>query len=316
MPPPRWVDGNIPLALPVQAGQDCGVIASPVLLHAPVRQTTPVVFASAHSGRHYPDDFVAAARLGPLALRRSEDAFVDELFADAPSCGAPLLAATFARACCDPNREAWELDPGMFDEALPDWVNSGSARVQAGLGTIARVVASGEAIYGRKLRFAEARQRVRDYWQPWHDALAELIAQTMAAFGRCLLIDCHSMPSAATPAADGRRGRMQPDFVLGDAHGTSCAASVTALVEEMLRGRGYRTVRNEPYAGGYITRHYGRPRLGVHALQIEVARHLYMDEARIEPQAGFAGLRRDIGALIGAIAREAPTLIQEGLAHA
>ncbi|NDG48980.1 MAG: N-formylglutamate amidohydrolase, partial [Rhodospirillales bacterium] len=144
------------------------------LLLRPGRALSPVIFASAHSGRDYPAEFVAAARLDALALRRSEDSFVDELFGAAPELGAPLLAATFPRAYCDANREPWELDPGMFDSPLPAWVNSASPRVGAGLGTIARVVAGGEGIYRHKLPFAEAESRVRHCWQPYHAALAAL----------------------------------------------------------------------------------------------------------------------------------------------
>ena len=197
----------------------------PYLLTRPHRRTTPLVFASPHSGRLYPEDFVAAARLDPLALRRSEDGFVDELFAAAPDLGAPLLAATFPRVFCDVNREPWELDPGMFDGPLPSWVNTASPRVGAGLGTIARVVASGEAVYRRKLRFEEAEDRIRRYWQPYHAALAALIAETRDEFGFCLLIDCHSMPTHPAQAGN------PPDFVLGDAHGTACAPRATRLAE-------------------------------------------------------------------------------------
>jgi N-formylglutamate deformylase len=262
----------------------------------PEEQTAPLVFASAHSGRDYAAAFVAAVRLDPLGLRRSEDSFVDELFADAPAHGAPLLAATFPRAFCDANREAWELDPGMFDEPLPDWVNTTSARVGAGLGTIARVVSSGEAIYRRKLRFAEAEQRVRTCWQPFHSGLEALIARTRARFGSCLLIDCHSMPAAVQPPRGGA------DVVLGDAHGTACAPRTMRLIEQVLDGLGYRVRRNDPYAGGFITRHYGRPRERVEAVQIELNRALYMDEARIERLPRFADVRRDMAMLIAALA--------------
>jgi N-formylglutamate deformylase len=262
----------------------------------PARQSVPLVFASPHSGAHYNADFLAEARLDPLALRRSEDSFVDELFAAAPAAGAPLLAATFPRVFCDANREPWELDPSMFDGPLPAWVNSASPRVGAGLGTIARVVATGEPVYRNKLPFAAAEARVRDYWQPYHGALSALIEETRATFGCCLLIDCHSMPSH--PA----HGSPPVDFVLGDAHGTSCAPRATRLVEETLAGIGYRVRRNDPYAGGYITRHYGAPRDGVHALQIEIARRLYMDEARVQRAPGMGALRRDVGQLITALA--------------
>jgi N-formylglutamate deformylase len=267
----------------------------PYSLTRPARRTAPLVFASPHSGRAYPPDFVAAARLDPLALRRSEDGFVDELFAAAPDLGAPLLAATFPRVFCDVNREPWELDPGMFDGPLPAWVNTASPRVGAGLGTIARVVATGETVYRHKLRFEEAEDRIRRYWQPYHAALAALIAETRDEFGFCLLIDCHSMPTH--PAQSGN----PPDFVLGDAHGTSCAPRATRLAEELLSGLGYRVRRNDPYAGGYVTRHYGRPREGVHALQVEIARPLYMDEARIERLPRMPALQADLTRMIAGL---------------
>ncbi len=276
---------------------------TPYIVLRPAVQSTPLVVASPHSGRSYAADFIKAARLGPLDLRRSEDSFVEELFESAVGHGAPLLCAQFPRAYCDPNREAWELDPAMFADPLPDWVNTTSPRVGAGLGTIARVVTSGESIYRDKLRFAEAEARVRECWQPYHDALTGLIADTQLRFDCCLLIDCHSMPAGA-----GRFGG--PDFVLGDAHGTACAPQVTALVERALREFGYDVRRNDPYAGGYVTRHYGRPRHGIHALQIEVARRLYMDEASLERSEGFEPLRSRLGMLMRQIADACAGLLE------
>ena len=280
--------------------------APPIMLARPSEQTLPIIFASPHSGRDYPATFLALARLDAHSLRRSEDSFVDELFAAAPGHGAPLLAAAFPRAYCDANREPWELDPGMFFDALPPWANTTSARVGAGLGTIARVVASGEAIYRGKLSFAEAESRVRRCWQPFHDALAELIAETRERFGICLLIDCHSMPS---PGSSGRPGVRAADFVLGDAHGTACAPGIARVAEGLLAGLGYAVRRNDPYAGGYITRHYGRPREGVHALQIEIGRDLYMDESRIERLPGFARVQADISHFIGGLAAQVAELL-------
>jgi N-formylglutamate amidohydrolase len=278
----------------------------PVVVLRPTQQTVPIVFASPHSGRCYPDELLAASRLDALSLRRSEDSFVDELFAAAPKHGAPLVMATFPRAWCDVNREAWELDPAMFTDKLPGWVNTSSARVSAGLGTIARVVASGEAIYRGKLAFADAERRVRTCWQPFHDALGAIVAETQAAFGGCLLIDCHSMP---THGHVSRTGAKPADFVLGDAHGTACLPSVARLVEGFLTAQGYSVRRNEPYAGGYITRHYGRPRDGVQALQIEIARDLYMDEARIERRADFADVQASVTRLITSLAERLPAPI-------
>ncbi len=285
---------------------DLPVPSLPFALLRPVVQTAPVIIASPHSGRNYPADFVAAARLDPFNLRRSEDSFVDELVAAAPEYGMPLLAATFPRAFCDPNREPWELDPTMFTEQLPAWVNTSSARVGAGLGTIARVVASGEAIYRDKLSFAEAERRIRGFWEPYHAMMAELIEATRQSFGACLLIDCHSMPESG---ASKRHGAAAADFVLGDAHGTACAPRAVRLVERVLSGCGYVVRRNDPYSGGYITRHYGRPREGVHVLQVEIARRLYMDEARIEQVERFAAVRRDLTTLFATLAADIPTAL-------
>ena len=276
-------------------------IEPPVLVDRPITQTTPLIFTSPHSGRRYPPEFLAASRLDALGLRRSEDSFVDELFAAAAGFGAPLVHATFPRAWCDPNREPWELDPTMFAEPLPHWVNTTSSRVNAGLGTLARVVASGETIYRDKLPFAEAERRVETCWKPFHDMLAAIVGGTKAVFGQCVVIDCHSMPSHAP--VSGRAGRAA-DFILGDAHGTSCAPHLIRFVERWLIDLGYRVRRNDPYAGGYITRHYGRPREQVHALQIEVARDLYMDERRFERSAGFDEVRAHLTSLIEALANE------------
>lgn len=277
---------------------------APVEVLRPALQIVPVVFASPHSGRTYPSEFLAAARLDPLNLRRSEDSFVDELFASAVDHGAPLVCATFPRAFCDANREPWELDPTMFADQLPAWVNTTSARVGAGLGTLARIVASGETIYRTKLSFAEAERRVQDYWRPFHATLRALIDGTRAVFGACLLIDCHSMPSHG-----GRAGGKAPDFVLGDAHGTACHPAVTHYLQHRLIELGYTVRRNDPYAGGYITRHYGRPREHVHAIQLEVARELYMDEVRIERLSRFELVRQDLIAVVGSIARDAAQLL-------
>jgi len=272
----------------------------------PPAASAPMVVASPHSGRCYPPDFIAASRLSASDLRRSEDSFVEELFAGATALGIAMLQAEFPRAFCDVNREAWELDPVMFADSLPPWCNTASARVSAGFGTIARLVASGEPIYRDKLRFAEAESRVRTCWQPYHATLGSLIERTVAARGACLLLDAHSMPSGAAPA----RG-LAADFVLGDAFGTSCAAVLTQVAERYLRGRGFRVRRNDPYAGGYVTRHYGRPSRGVHVLQIEVCRSLYMDEVRLERLPRFGEIRDVLGGLLGVLLDEVPG-VREG----
>ena len=271
----------------------------------PASHPAPLVFSSPHSGRHYAPAFLAATRLAGVALRRSEDCYIEEIFADVPSHGGTLVAATFPRAWCDVNREAWELDPAMFEDALPAWVNTTSPRVSSGLGTVARVVASGEAIYRGLLRFEDAERRVADCWEPYHGALAKLSAAVRRRHGACLLVDCHSMPAHA--CAD---RRPVPDIVLGDSHGAACAAALPRAVEGFLAKRGYVVRRNDPYAGGYITRHYGRPAAHVHAIQVEIARSLYMDEVTLERRPGFARVRTDMSALAAFLAEQADNLVR------
>jgi N-formylglutamate amidohydrolase len=277
-------------------------IDPPFAVVAPPQQTAAVVFASPHSGNRYPPGFVTASRLDPLTLRRSEDAFIDELFAGAPERGAPLLKAFFPRAYIDPNREPWELDPTMFADALPSYVNGASPRVSAGLGTIARVVANGAEIYRGKLSFADARVRIETLYRPYHEQLQGLLDRTHAQFGRSLLIDCHSMPSVGGPA-DRDPGKRRVDFVLGDCFGASCAPTVMREAEGYLRKQGFAVARNDPYAGGFTTRHYGRPRLGVQALQIEINRALYMDERSIARKPYIAELAEHMEDLVRVLSR-------------
>src|SRR5258707_843732 len=271
-------------------------------LRQPPRHAIPLVVASPHSGAAYPEEFIAAARLDPQTLRRSEDSFVDAIFAAAPNLGAPLLAARFPRAYLDVNREAWELDPAMFSDTLPSFVNVRSPRVRMGLGTIARVVASGEEIYARKLRFAEARRRIDALYHPYHHALRRLVDETEANFGGYLLLDCHSMPSAAS-AVGGQDGA---DIVLGDCYGASCAPRIVEAARAFLAERNFAVVLNAPYAGGFTTGHYGNPRRGCHALQIEINRALYMDERRYRKKPGFERLKAEMTGLIAHLGQVVP----------
>ncbi len=267
----------------------------------------PLVFSSPHSGRDYAPEFLAATRLDSLALRRSEDCYIEEIFAAVPEHGGTLIAATFPRAWCDANREAWELDPAMFADTLPPWVNAASPRVSAGLGTLARIVSSGEVIYRGLLRFEDAQRRVAVCWQPYHDALAKAVDAARERFGACLLVDCHSMPAHACSDR-----RPVPDIVLGDSHGASCAPAILRAVEGFLSGRGYAVRRNDPYAGGYITRHYGRPAAYMHAIQVEIARGLYMDETSLARRPGFATVQADMTALAAFLSERARALMLAG----
>jgi N-formylglutamate amidohydrolase len=259
----------------------------------PGEQTVPLVFNSPHSGRYYPPDFLAASSLDRQEIRRSEDFLVDRLFAPVVKLGAPLMSALYPRAYLDVNREPYELDPKMFSGRLPSFVNVRSLRVAGGLGTIPRVVSDAANIYSAPLAVEEGLSRIEQVYRPYHDTLRRLLAQTHVAFGIAILLDCHSMPSNIRGASS----RVRPDFVLGDRFGGSCMPELTDRVASTLQALGYTVCRNKPYAGGFITEHYGRPARGLHALQIEVNRALYMDEYHLEPHAGFERLSMDMAAL-------------------
>lgn len=249
--------------------------------------TAPIVFNSAHSGRDYPDRFLKMTRLDELSIRQSEDAYVDELFGRAPHLGTPLLRAHFPRAYLDVNREPWELDPQMFAEPLSERFNTTSPRVAAGLGTIARVVAENKPIYRERLTLDDARMRIEGIYIPYHATLQRLLTDAHQNFGVAVLIDAHSMPRIS------RSGdRLAPDIVLGDRYGTTCGTGLIDLAEMVFAGAGLRVARNRPYAGGFIARTYGRPQHGIHALQIEISRHLYMNEVTLEPNDGFNAIRQ------------------------
>ena len=262
----------------------------------PRRLVAPLVFNSPHSGRVYPERFLAMTRLDHLSIRQSEDAWVDELFSRAPHLGAPMLRAHFPRAYLDVNREPWELDPTMFVEPLSDRFNTTSPRVAAGLGTLARVVAENKPIYKDRLTLDDARMRIEGIYHPYHAALQTLLSEAIAAFGVALLIDCHSMPRIMRS-----NDKAAPDIVLGDRYGTTCAPALIDLAETVFASAGLKVARNRPYAGGFATRSYGRPQHGVHALQIEISRHLYMNEVTLAKNDGFEAIRALIDRLIFAL---------------
>jgi N-formylglutamate amidohydrolase len=281
---------------------DSGLTAlfdAPFEIHRPSTQTVPFVFASPHSGRDYPESFVAMSKLGRISLRRSEDAFVDELFAGAVAFGAPLIAARFPRAFLDANRAPSEIDTAMFDGRLPVAVDAPSPRVTAGLGVIPRIVRDGAEIYRAKLMPREAELRLTRLYRPYHAALAQLIAETVENFGVAVVIDCHSMPSAAAI----------PDIVLGDRYGLAASPQVTRAAEIAFEKQGFSHARNAPYAGGYTTLLHGRRDRDVHALQVEINRGLYLDEDRIERSAGYEEVRHRLTAAIAHLLAVEPSIL-------
>ncbi len=263
----------------------------PFTLLEPAEQRVPFVFNSPHSGRNYRPQFLAQVRLDRASIRKSEDYRVEELFAGAVPLGSPMLAANFPRAFLDVNREPYELDPAMFEGELPAYANTKSVRVAGGLGTIARIVSETEDIYASRISVDDGLERINSIYRPYHATLRSLVARTHARFGHAVLVDCHSMPSMRETQ---HQRRTRPDFVLGDRFGTSCAPQITFAAAQFLGEMGYDVEINKPYAGGFITEHYGRPDSGFHALQIELNRSIYMDEISLTKKPAFEKVARDM----------------------
>ncbi len=258
----------------------------------------PVLFNSPHSGRVYPPSFLLTSRLDLSTLRRSEDSFVDDLIAGLVHRGHPIMRAHFPRCYVDVNREPYELDPRMFEGRLPSFANTRSMRVAGGLGTVARVVGDAQEIYDQRMSVTEALRRIDGLYKPYHRTLRRLFTRLHRDFGAAILVDCHSMPST-TGARD---ERPRADVIIGDRYGTSCVAIVAEVVEQALRGFGYAVSRNKPYAGGFITEHYGNPATGLHAIQLEINRALYMDERHYERSDAFDRLASELAVLADRLA--------------
>lgn len=273
-------------------------MTKPFVLSLPDMPTTPLVFSSPHSGSSYPAEFLATAILDPMEIRSSEDAFVDSLFSGATRYGAPLIAATLPRAYVDLNRAADELDPALIVGARRRGANP---RVSAGLGVIPRVVAEGRTIREGKIPLREAVKRLRTGYHPYHEQLQTMLDDQRAKFGQAILVDCHSMPHDALTSAPLVSGK-PPSIILGDRFGASCARWIIDAATDLFMEQGFSVARNAPFAGGYITQHYGRPSRGIHALQVEIDRGIYMDERRLKKRDTFAAVQARIDRVIEGLA--------------
>jgi N-formylglutamate amidohydrolase len=276
-----------------------GELSPPFEITEPAEWRAPIIFNSPHSGAVYPAEFLEASRIDLASLRRSEDSFMDELIGGLSGHGFPVVRVNFPRSYVDVNREPYELDQRMFSGRLPSFANTRSMRVAGGLGTIPRVVGDGQEIYRERLNVDEALARIEALYKPYHRALRRLINKVHQAFGTVIVVDCHSMPSVGASREEPRR----PDIVIGDRYGTSCGPLLPDVVEEVMRGLGYSIGRNKPYAGGFITEHYGNPASGLHTVQIELNRAVYMDERRRERGPRFAQVASDFATLAEALAQ-------------
>ncbi len=273
----------------------CGWTGEAVSVAEPRRVTSATVFSSPHSGRHYPEAFRRSSRLDGTSLRASEDAYIDDLFSMAPRYGAPLVAARFPRAFADANRAEDELDPALiarYTSRRPK-----TLRVSAGLGVVPRIVAENMPIYDGKLSLDEVEARLDCCYRPFHNRLEAAVDRALGRYGIAMLIDCHSMP-----ADKSMRGNRRAEIVLGDCYAASAGADMSDAAFALFRGAGFRVARNAPFAGGYITQRYGNPRRGIHALQIEIDRGLYLDQKRMVPTSNYTVLKHILEPIVAELA--------------
>jgi N-formylglutamate amidohydrolase len=220
-------------------------------------------------------------------LRRNEDIYIDKLFAPAVIAGAPLLTARFPRCFVDVNRAATEIPQEWSDTQVEP-----SPRTQAGIGVIPTHINETLPIYADALTKAQATARLDKLYHPYHKALQDIIDESREIFGQALLIDCHSMPGFAP------MGSRRPDIVLGDRFGNSCHAATLATFKASFQRAGYSVAVNHPYAGGFVTTHYGQPAMGVEAIQIEINRDLYVNPVTLAPKQGYDQLAENLRNII------------------
>ncbi len=269
-------------------------LSSPISLYGPTAPSGPVLLSSPHSGRHYPSSFIQLTGLRKPTLRQNEDCFVDRLIAPLIRDGFQQIIANFPRIYVDVNRSATEWPPelaGYGRRANALLPLSISPRARAGMGVIPTRIGACE-LYPQGLSGEIIQNRLNAFYHPYHKALSEQMRQTKARFGRVLLLDMHSMPAQTA------EGRNRADIILGTRYGESARGRTIALVQDAFVKRGYSVVLDQPYAGGYITAHYGQPDKGREVVQIEINKALYMADKYLAPHQGFIPLQENLAAII------------------
>jgi N-formylglutamate deformylase len=254
----------------------------------------PLVLDSPHSGTWYPPDFGYSCALADL--RQAEDTHVEKLWSFAASMDQSFLQAHFARSYLDLNRDPGDVDPTLIDGAWPHTVQAGD-KVRRGMGLVWQRTLAGTPVYGRRLTAQEVARRTALCWEPYHAALAGAIAQAKARHGYCIHLNCHSMPSDRALYEADFPGWEPTDFVVGDRRGSTAAPALTAWIAAFLRERGWRVDVNYPYQGVELLRRHAAPDHGIHSIQLEVSRKLYMDERTLELHSGAQAVQDTLRAL-------------------
>ena len=264
-------------------------------INSPEDLQSPILISSPHSGNFYPENFIDMTELSIMDLRSSEDSYIDQIFESSVDIGSHLIKAIYPRTYVDVNREPFELDPLMFKTKLPAYINTKSDRVLSGLGTIAKYAGNQKMIYKESLDFDEIINRINRIYHPYHYNLRKLIKEIINKYGFCILLDCHSMPSVGLPL---NYKNQKIDITLGNMNGLSCSDLLLNKINNILNNKGFNVSFNNPYAGGFITQNYGRPLNGVHAIQIEINREIYLDETNIQKKSNFHKIKKLFSAVL------------------
>lgn len=271
-------------------------------LYGPTIPDRPIIISVPHAGRAYGDDLLSAARVSADALRRLEDRWVDILAHPLIARGFSVIVARTPRAMIDLNRHEREIDPGMIADLPRDATLQSSVKLRGGLGLFPRRMAGANELWRHPMSWAEACRRIDDVHRPYHAAVARMLAAARAAHGHAILIDLHSMPPLPPPAA----GQTAPDMVLGDRFGRSASSRLMTLAADVATSHGLNVAQNHPYAGDHMIDRHGRPEHGMHAIQLEIDRTLYLDAALDQPGHGVMRMRTIIGHMVEALAVELP----------
>lgn len=271
-------------------------------LFGPAIPDRPVILSVPHAGRDYDDDLLNAARVQPAILRRLEDRRVDLLAHPLIARGFSVVMARAPRAMIDLNRHEREIDPGMIADLPRTATLQSSAKLRGGLGLFPRRLAGAHELWRGPMSWAEANRRIAQVHRPYHAALGRLMAAAHQAHGHAILIDLHSMPPLPPPAA----GQAAPDIVLGDRFGRSASTRLITLAGDVATGHGLTVAQNHPYAGDHLVDRHGRPEQGLHAIQMEVDRRLYLDMMLDGAGPGLMRMQSVITHIVEAMATELP----------
>ncbi len=269
-------------------------------LHNADYLTMPVLVSIPHAGRFYPSALFDNLRLPPDALVRLEDRYADLLARDAVAAGATAIAANVARAWIDLNRDEQDLDAEMIDGLDRSNRPAPGVKQRGGLGLIPRRLSGLGDLWRNRISAGDVAQRIDTFHRPYHSQVSAILAQMHRLFGTAILLDLHSMPPVPVAAHE-----TPPDFVIGDQFGRSASSRYSEFLVDQIRARGFNVNLNNPYAGDHMLRLHGNVRGGIHAIQLEVDRTLYLQPGLREPNSSLPQIAQFIANLVQGLANEA-----------